>query len=130
MTGPWDGCLGRDKNAVLQKFLDGRPRAFAVAENDVHICGCIVEIDETAKKPVSIKSFIFPNWNEPMPITPQKERELKNKQALENAKSAAKSAPAAENARDTRCDISAQSPIARAIACLKKILLKKYYYKK
>ena len=64
MTGPWDSCLGRDKNAVLQRFIDGRPRAFVVAEDDVPICACIVEIDETSKKPTSIKSFIYPNFDE------------------------------------------------------------------
>lgn len=87
MTGPWDGCLGRDKDAVLQRFLDGRPRAFAVAENDVHICGCIVEIDESTKKPTSIKSFIFPDWNEPLPLTPQQEKELQKKAELQEQES-------------------------------------------
>lgn len=72
MTGPWDGCLGRDKNAVLQKFLDGRPRTFTVAENDVHICGCIVEIDDATKKARSIESFIFPKFGETLPIADEK----------------------------------------------------------
>ncbi len=67
MTGPWDGCLGRDKNAVLKRFLDGRPRAFAVAENDVRMCGAIVEFDESSKRPVSIESFIFPKFGESLP---------------------------------------------------------------
>ena len=64
MTGPWDGCLGRDKNAVLQRFMDGRPRAFTVAEGDVRICGCIVDVDEAQKKAVSISGFIYPRFGE------------------------------------------------------------------
>ncbi len=62
MTGPWDGCLGRDKEAVLQRFIDGRPRAFAVAEEDPRICGCIIEVDEGKLKAKSISSFIFPKF--------------------------------------------------------------------
>lgn len=73
MTGPWDSCLGRDKNAVLQRFLDGRPRAFAVAQDDVHICGCLVDFDEGAKKARSIKSFIYPAFGESLPERRQPE---------------------------------------------------------
>lgn len=67
MTGPWDSCLGRDKNAVLQRFIDGRPRAFTVAQDDVHICGCLVDFDEAAKRARSIKTFIYPAFGESLP---------------------------------------------------------------
>lgn len=73
MTGPWDSCLGRDKNAVLQRFLDGMPRAFTVAQDDVHICGCLVDFDESAKKARSIKSFIYPPFGESLPERRQPE---------------------------------------------------------
>lgn len=85
MTGPWDGCLGRDKNAVLQKFMDGRPRAFKVAEKDPRICGCIVEIDDASKKPVSIEQFIFPKFGEPLPPTPEEIRLAQKRLAEEQA---------------------------------------------
>ena len=76
MTGPWDGCLGRDKDAVLQRFIDGRPRAFVVAENDVHICGCIIDIDESAKKATHIENFIYPKFGEKLPLTPEQQKAL------------------------------------------------------
>ena len=92
MTGPWDGCLGRDKNAVLQRFLDGRPRAFNVAEGEPRMCGCIVEIDDATKKAVSIESFIFPKFGEKLPPTPEeirleqkRQREEAEKQNSENS---------------------------------------------
>jgi 2',3'-cyclic-nucleotide 2'-phosphodiesterase len=46
MCGPYDGVLGRDKGAVMSRFLDGIPRRFPVAEDDVRLSGVIVEFDE------------------------------------------------------------------------------------
>ena len=46
MTGPYDSVLGRETQPVIAKFLDGMPRRYPVAENDVRICGCLVTIDE------------------------------------------------------------------------------------
>lgn len=86
MTGPWDSCLGRDKNAVLQRFIDGRPRAFTVASGDVHICACIVDFDEIAKKPRSIESFIYPKFGEALPLTEAQIIEQKKLANLEDKK--------------------------------------------
>lgn len=60
MTGSWNSCLGRDSKAVLQKFIDGRPRAFTVAEGDEKICACIIETSKTPNSATSIESFIYP----------------------------------------------------------------------
>jgi len=65
MTGPWNSCLGRKWEPILQKFIDGRPRAFTMAEGDDRICACLVEIDTKAKRAVLIEPFIHP----PMPNT-------------------------------------------------------------
>ncbi len=83
MTGPWNSCLGRDYKMVLQKFLDGRPRAFGVAEGEDRICGCIIDIDVPAKRAVSIESFIYPPMKnklspEEIPSLPRKRKTKKS----------------------------------------------------
>ncbi len=60
MTGPWDSCLGRVVDPILNRFLDGRPRSFLIAENDPKICACIVEFDLPSKKAIKISSYIYP----------------------------------------------------------------------
>jgi metallophosphoesterase (TIGR00282 family) len=46
MCGPHTGVLGRDINAVLGRFLDGMPRRFPVATDDVRLNGCLVTLGE------------------------------------------------------------------------------------
>lgn len=46
MTGPYDSVLGTDTQTIIDKFLDGMPRRFTVAKDDVRLCGCLVDIDE------------------------------------------------------------------------------------
>jgi len=60
MTGPWHSCLGRKWDTILQKFIDGRPRAFLMAEGDERICACVFDIDVKAKRAVEISPFIDP----------------------------------------------------------------------
>lgn len=45
MSGPYASVLGRDSGEVVQTFLDGMKRRFPVAEGDVRLCGCLIEID-------------------------------------------------------------------------------------
>lgn len=45
MTGPYASVLGREVEPVLGRFLDGLPRRFEVAANDVRLSGALVEID-------------------------------------------------------------------------------------
>ncbi len=44
MTGPYAGVLGREVAPVVAKFLDGMPRRFEVATDDVRISGALIEI--------------------------------------------------------------------------------------
>ncbi|MSU24202.1 MAG: TIGR00282 family metallophosphoesterase [Opitutus sp.] len=44
MTGPYASVLGRDVKPVVAKFLDGMPRRFEVATEDVRLSGALVEI--------------------------------------------------------------------------------------
>ena len=45
MCGPYASVLGRDVGQVVATFLDGRKRRFPVAEDDVRIAGCLIEVD-------------------------------------------------------------------------------------
>ncbi len=54
MTGPYDSVIGRKKEGILQRFIVQVPTRFEVAEEDVHLCGAILEIDEKNGKAVSI----------------------------------------------------------------------------
>lgn len=57
MTGPYAGVLGREVPPVVEKFLDGMPRRFGVAENDVRLSAALVSYDPEAKRSVSCELF-------------------------------------------------------------------------
>ncbi len=87
MTGPWNSCLGRRWDIVLQKFIDGRPRAFLMAEGDERICACIFDIDESTGKAIAVSPFIEP----PFPRTASElEQALKLQAEKDKAKAEAK----------------------------------------
>lgn len=44
MTGPYQGVLGREIEPVVAKFVDGMPRRFEVATDDVRLSGALIEI--------------------------------------------------------------------------------------
>jgi metallophosphoesterase (TIGR00282 family) len=45
MTGPYASVLGREVKPVVERFIDGMPRRFEVATEDVRMSGAVVEID-------------------------------------------------------------------------------------
>jgi metallophosphoesterase (TIGR00282 family) len=45
MTGPYDSILGRRVDRVQETTLSFNPTQFDVAENDVRLCGTIVDVD-------------------------------------------------------------------------------------
>lgn len=53
MTGPYESVLGRDIKAVIERFLDGMPRRFPVAEGDVRLSAALVEFDPASKRALS-----------------------------------------------------------------------------
>ncbi|HSI10132.1 MAG TPA: TIGR00282 family metallophosphoesterase [Rariglobus sp.] len=55
MTGPYASVLGREVEPVIGRFLDGMPRRFEVAENDVRISGALVDYDEVAKRATEVR---------------------------------------------------------------------------
>lgn len=48
MTGPYASVLGREVKPVVQRFLDGMPRRFDVATEDVRLSGALVEINASS----------------------------------------------------------------------------------
>lgn len=45
MTGPYRSVLGREVEAVVGSFMDGMPRKFTVAQEDVWMRGVIIDFD-------------------------------------------------------------------------------------
>ena len=44
MTGPYQSVIGREIDAVVNKFVDGMPRRFEIASEDVRISAALIEI--------------------------------------------------------------------------------------
>lgn len=62
MTGPYESILGRSISAVLRRFRDGIPTPFSVAENDVRMCGVLVDFDPDSGKALSMRRVtVFEN---------------------------------------------------------------------
>jgi metallophosphoesterase (TIGR00282 family) len=59
MTGPYDGVIGRVKEAVLKKMRSNVHEAFAVAEGDVRLGACLVEADEKTGKATRIEPLFL-----------------------------------------------------------------------
>jgi metallophosphoesterase (TIGR00282 family) len=55
MTGSFDSILGRDKAAIIEKFVTNIPVKFNLAEGDVRLQGVIVEVDEKTGAALSIR---------------------------------------------------------------------------
>ena len=49
MTGPYDSVLGRRKDRVLQFMTTAVPAQFSVADDDVRLCGVVIEIGDDGK---------------------------------------------------------------------------------
>ena len=55
MTGALNSILGRESNPVIRSFVTGLPHRFAVAGEDVHLQGVVIEIDPESGRSLSIK---------------------------------------------------------------------------
>jgi metallophosphoesterase (TIGR00282 family) len=60
MCGPHESVLGRDKDAVMRRFLTGMPQRFDVANGNIIMCGVILDIDEQTGRARSIKRLRVP----------------------------------------------------------------------
>jgi metallophosphoesterase (TIGR00282 family) len=59
MTGPHNSVIGMDSKGVLQRFLDGLPARFEVAEGDTRMNTVFLEIDPSTGRALSIKHRCF-----------------------------------------------------------------------
>ena len=55
MTGPYASVLGREVKPVVQRFIDGMPRRFDVATEDVRMSGALIEISASMAKAETIE---------------------------------------------------------------------------
>jgi 2',3'-cyclic-nucleotide 2'-phosphodiesterase len=54
-TGPHDGCLGREIEPVLKRFLTGMPQRFDVAQKQLRLHGVLVRVDDATGKAINIQ---------------------------------------------------------------------------
>lgn len=60
MTGPYDGILGVDKEAVIKRFLTNLPVRFEVFEKgNTQLNACIISIDKDTGKATNIERIII-----------------------------------------------------------------------
>ena len=59
MTGPRESVLGREIEACLGRFIDGMPRKCPVAEGDVGMQGCLIELKSGTQFPLSFERIEF-----------------------------------------------------------------------
>jgi hypothetical protein len=57
MSGPYASVIGRNIQTGIARFLDGMPRKSEVAEGDVRLCGCLVEIDAASGMALRAERF-------------------------------------------------------------------------
>lgn len=55
MTGPCDGIIGTERDAVLMKFLTGLPKEFTVAKGPVWLNAVMIELDDVTGRARAIK---------------------------------------------------------------------------
>lgn len=55
MTGPYDSVIGRRVDQILTRFITQLPTRFEMAEENVQLCGAVVEVDEKTGKALAIK---------------------------------------------------------------------------
>ena len=60
MTGPYDGVIGRVKEAILKKMRSNVHEPYAVASGDVRLGAVIVDVDERTGKAVAIEPLFLP----------------------------------------------------------------------
>jgi len=59
MTGPYAGVLGRQIEPVVGKFVDGLPRRFEIATDDVRISGALIEIEASMARAEKIELLMI-----------------------------------------------------------------------
>ncbi|MBY0496582.1 MAG: TIGR00282 family metallophosphoesterase [Cyanobacteria bacterium] len=55
MTGPHDGVIGIEKDAIIQRFITGLPARFETASGDPRLHGVMITVDQTTGKATAIE---------------------------------------------------------------------------
>jgi len=55
MTGPFKSILGRKEEQIVERFILQMPVRFEMAEDDIMLCGAIIDIDSKTGRAISIK---------------------------------------------------------------------------
>lgn len=55
MTGPYASVLGREVKPVVDRFIDGMPRRFEVATEDVRLSGAVIDINPSSANATKIE---------------------------------------------------------------------------
>jgi metallophosphoesterase (TIGR00282 family) len=55
MTGPHDGVIGIEKDAIIQRFLTGMPTRFETCNGDLRLHGALISIDAATGKATAIE---------------------------------------------------------------------------
>ena len=59
MSGPYDSVLGRNIEPIVRRFVDGMPRRFTVAEENVQIHGVLFDVEKGKRGCQSFERFVF-----------------------------------------------------------------------
>lgn len=59
MTGPYDGILGMDREAVIKKFITSLPVRFEVVNGRSQLNGVLIELDQKTGKAKSINRILI-----------------------------------------------------------------------
>lgn len=59
MTGPYDGILGVEREAVIKKFLTSLPVRFEVSKGREQLSGVVIELDDETGKAKSIERVLI-----------------------------------------------------------------------
>lgn len=57
MCGPYDSVIGREIAPVLGRFLDGLPRKFTIAEENVWLRGAVIEVEKGKRGCVDFRPY-------------------------------------------------------------------------
>ncbi|MEW6040212.1 MAG: TIGR00282 family metallophosphoesterase, partial [Elusimicrobiota bacterium] len=55
MTGPSDGIIGVDREIILKRYLTAMPYKFSVAKGEAKLDACVINIDDSTGRALSIK---------------------------------------------------------------------------
>ncbi|MCC5790509.1 MAG: YmdB family metallophosphoesterase [Opitutales bacterium] len=55
MTGPYRSVIGREAEPIIERFIDGMPRRFEVAQKDVRLSGVLVDIETSTGQATDLR---------------------------------------------------------------------------